>query len=65
MEDRKDEGYEIEFKEIEFAEGGIERRFVKVPEGATHAIVTLRARQSDPRWPPRFWTLHSLQITIH
>lgn len=35
----------VEFKGLTFHSGGIERRFVSVPHGATHALVRIRCAQ--------------------
>lgn len=47
------------FQGLTFSPGHIERRFVKVPEGATWAAATIRLSQFDT---PRMFLVHTLQL---
>ncbi|ORX58714.1 subtilisin-like protein, partial [Hesseltinella vesiculosa] len=51
----------ISYEKVEYGPGDIIRRFVHVPEGATHCELTLRARAPQGTSPARFM-LHLLQL---
>ncbi|KAI9495709.1 hypothetical protein BDB00DRAFT_870251 [Zychaea mexicana] len=51
----------LEYRNVEFGPGDIMRRFVQVPEGATYAKLTLRAKTNVDTCPARFM-LHLLQL---
>lgn len=54
--------HSLEFNGLTFRSGGIERRFVSVPHGASHAVITIRGVKVAPR---KRFVLHTLQLTPH
>lgn len=51
----------ISFLELAFSPGVIVRRFVKVPQGATFAVVTIRSKSIKATSPSNFY-LHVMQL---
>ncbi|CAG8454666.1 15829_t:CDS:10 [Acaulospora morrowiae] len=54
-------GSKITYDNWAFGPGHIERRFLKVPEGATYADVTIKFSSNSHTSPARFW-LHMIQL---
>ncbi|CAG8501846.1 10192_t:CDS:10 [Diversispora eburnea] len=54
-------GYKINYDNCSFGPGQIERRFLKVPEGATFADMTVKFATSSLTSPARLW-LHLIQL---
>ncbi|RIB23882.1 subtilase family-domain-containing protein [Gigaspora rosea] len=54
-------GSKLCFDKLSFGPGHIERRFIKVPDGATYASVTLKSTTIKTTSPAFFW-LHMIQL---
>ncbi|RHZ83471.1 hypothetical protein Glove_92g7 [Diversispora epigaea] len=54
-------GYKVNYNDCSFGPGHIERRFLKVPEGATFADMTIKFATSSLTSPARLW-LNLIQL---
>jgi len=58
--ENKASAYKASFCNLSFHSGGIQRQFVSVPHGATHAIITVRGVRVEPK---KRFVLHTLHLT--
>lgn len=49
FESKKDHNFEIQFKNVLFKQGQINRHFIRIPHGATHGEINLKCDNNDQR----------------